>query len=245
MKTFHAAALTIFNAQQHVHRSPTTFNIAFQLNQCCPSSSSSRANNFQAPEFYSLNKKMSYLIRTGRISEARELFDSIKHRNTITWNTMITGYVKRREMTKARQLFDEMPNRDIVSWNMLSGYISCGGRYIESGQNLFDKIPERDCVSWNTILSGYAKNGMMDKAEELFNYMHERNVVSWNAMVSGYLMNGYVEKAIEFFKIMPERDSASLSALVSGLIQNEKLVEAERILLHYSGSDGRGDLVHA
>ncbi|XP_023529642.1 pentatricopeptide repeat-containing protein At1g62260, mitochondrial isoform X1 [Cucurbita pepo subsp. pepo] len=238
-KTFHTAALTIFNAQRYVRRRPTTFNIAVQLKQSCFSS-------FQAPEFYSLNKKMSYLIRTGQIIEAREFFDSIKHRNTITWNTMITGYVKRREMTKARQLFDEMPHRDIVSWNlMLSGYISCGGRYIESGRNLFDKMPQRDCVSWNTMVSGYAKNGMMEEAEELFKYMPERNVVSWNAMVSGYLMNGYVEKAIEFFKMMPERDSASLSALVSGLIQNEKLVEAERILLQYGGSDGRGNLVHA
>lgn len=238
-ETFHAVTFTIFNPQHHVHRHPA---IVFQLKQSC-FSSSSRANSFPAPEFYSLNKKMSFLIRTGRVTEARELFDSIKQRNTITWNTMITGYVKRREMTNARKLFDEIPNRDIVSWNLiLSGYISCGGRCIERARNLFDEMPERDFISWNTMVSGYAKNGMMDKAEEIFNYMPERNVVSWNAMVSGYLMNGYVEIAIEFFKMMPERDSASLSALVSGLIQNEKLVEAERILLQYGG---RGDLVHA
>ncbi|XP_038886946.1 pentatricopeptide repeat-containing protein At1g62260, mitochondrial [Benincasa hispida] len=244
-KTFRAAALTIFNPQQHLHRRPVIFNIACQLNQTC-FSFSARANSFQVPEFYFLNKKISYLIRTGRISEARELFDSIKHRNTITWNTMITGYVKRREMLKALQLFDEMPNRDIVSWNlMLSGYISCGGKFIERARNMFDKMPERDCVSWNTMLSGYAKNRMMDKAEEIFNYMPERNVVTWNAMVSGYLMNGYVKKAVEFFKMMPERDSASLSVLVSGLIQNDKLVEAEKILLQYGGNDGKGDLVHA
>lgn len=244
-RSFYSAASRIVCACQNVRRRPDMFVVNFQLNQNC-FTSASRASNFQAPEFYSLNKRMSNLIRTGRINEARELFDSMKHRNTITWNTMITGYVKRREMREARQMFDEMPNRDIVSWNlMLSGYVSCGGRYIEAGRNLFDKMPERDCVSWNTMVSGYAKNGMMDKAEELFNYMPERNVISWNAMVSGYLMNGYVEEAIEFFKMMPERDSASLSALVSGLIQNDKLVEAERILLQYGESDGREDLVHA
>ncbi|KAA0040316.1 pentatricopeptide repeat-containing protein [Cucumis melo var. makuwa] len=243
-KTFHAAALTVFNAQQHFRRRPVLFNIAFQFKQTC--FSSSKANSFQVPEFYSLDKKISYLIRTGRINEARALFDSIKHWNTITWNRMITAYVKRREMLKARQLFDEMPNRDIVSWNlMLSGYISCGGKFIERARNMFDEMPESDCVSWNTMLSGYAKSGMMDKAEELFNDMPERNVVSWNAMVSGYLMNGYVEKAIEFFKLMPKRDSASLRALVSGLIQNDKLVEAERILFQYGGNDGKGDLVDA
>ena len=243
-KTFHAAALTVFNAQLQFHRRPVLFNIAFQFKQTC--FSSSKANSFQVPEFYSLNKKISYLIRTGRINEARELFDSTEHWNTITWNRMITAYVKRREMLKARQLFEEMPNRDIVSWNlMLSGYISCGGKFVERARNMFDQMPETDCVSWNTMLSGYAKSGTMDKAEELFNEMPERNVVSWNAMVSGYLMNGHVEKAIEFFKLMPKRDSASLRALVSGLIQNDKLVEAERILLQYGGNVGKGDLVDA
>ncbi|PRQ23298.1 putative pentatricopeptide [Rosa chinensis] len=49
----------------------------------------------------------------------------MKHRNIVTWNSMITGFVKRREMAKARNLFDEMPERDVVSWSLMtiSGYI--------------------------------------------------------------------------------------------------------------------------
>jgi pentatricopeptide repeat protein len=76
----------------------------------------------------------------------------MKQRNIVTWNSVIIGYEKRREMAKARNLIDEMPERDVVSWNlMISGYISCrGSRYIEEGRSLFDQTPVRDCVSWNT-----------------------------------------------------------------------------------------------
>ncbi|XP_054805762.1 pentatricopeptide repeat-containing protein At1g62260, mitochondrial isoform X3 [Prosopis cineraria] len=202
----------------------------------------------QTPKSYQLNKKISHLIRSGRLSEARALFDSMKERKIITWNSMISGYVQRREMAKARQLFNEMPERDTVSWNlMISGYISCHvSRYVEEGRKLFDLMPDRDCVSWNTMISGYAKNGMMDEALNLFNRMPERNIVSWNAIITGFLLNRNVALAIDFFKKMPKRDSASLSALISGLIQNGELDVAARTLHEYGNIDeGEDDLVHA
>jgi pentatricopeptide repeat protein len=211
-----------------------------------PSSCFSSAS--KSTDFYTLNKKISHLIRTGRLSEARGVFDNMKHRNTVTWNSMISGYVQRGEMGKARNLFDEMPERDIVSWNlMISGYISCrGSGYIEEGRKLFDNMPERDCVSWNTMISGYAKNGRMDEALRIFNSMRERNVVSWNAMITGFLRNGDVVNATEYFERMPERDAASLSALVSGLIQNGELDKAAKVMLECVNKDeGREDLVHA
>ncbi|KAF5185360.1 Pentatricopeptide repeat-containing protein [Thalictrum thalictroides] len=200
-------------------------------------------------DFIQWNKKISHLIRTGRLNEAKRVFDSLQHRNTVTWNSMISGYVKNREISKARKLFDEMPQRDIVSWNlMISGYVSCLGsrRYIEEGRLLFDQMPKRDLVSWNTVISGYARNGMMDDALCLFDSLPEKNVVSWNAMITGFLQNGDVLKAIDLFEKMPERDSTSVSALVSGLIQNGKSDKAAQILLR-SGNlcAGGTDLVHA
>ncbi|KAK4849834.1 hypothetical protein QYF36_001269 [Acer negundo] len=193
-------------------------------------------------------KDIAHLIRTNRLSEARVVFDKGEQRNALTWNSMINGYVKRREMAKARELFDKMPNRDVVSWNlMISGYVSFrGSRFLEEGRRLFDVMPERDCVSWTTMISRYAKNGRMEDALRLFNSMPQRNVVSWNAIVSGFIQNGDVASAIDCFERMPERDFASLSALVSGLVCNGVLDEASRVLVKFGKKyNGREDLVHA
>lgn len=210
--------------------------------------SQTKTNDTIPQSLYQLNKKISHLIRTGRLTAARTLFDSTNHRNTVTWNSMITGYVQRREIAKARQLFDEMPLRDIVSWNLIiSGYFSCrGSRFVEEGRKLFDIMPQRDCVSWNTVISGYAKNGRMDQAIEIFESMPERNVVSCNAVVNGFLLNGDVDSAVGFFRKMGERDSASLSGLVSGLVRNGKLDMAAEILVEYGNEgDEKDDLVYA
>ncbi|KAL8241266.1 hypothetical protein R6Q59_014871 [Mikania micrantha] len=50
------------------------------------------------------------------------LFNDSKQRNILTWNSMVSGYVRQNEITKPRQVFDEMPERDTMSWNtMISG----------------------------------------------------------------------------------------------------------------------------
>lgn len=195
-----------------------------------------------------MNKNITRLIRSGRIQEARVLFDGLRLRNTITWNSMMSGYVHRREIAQARKLFDEMPERDVVSWNLIiSGYMGCrGSRYMQEAKYLFDQMPERDVVSWNTMISGYAKNGRIDEAMRLFMCMPKRNVVSWNAIVSGLLQNGDMKRAVEFFERMPDRDAASLSVLVSGLIQNEELDAAAHVLFKYGTRDsGSEDYLQA
>ncbi|XP_058763397.1 pentatricopeptide repeat-containing protein At1g62260, mitochondrial-like [Vicia villosa] len=210
--------------------------------------SQTKTNDTPTQLLYQLNKKISHLIRTGRLTDARALFDSIDHRNTVTWNSMITGYVQRREIAKARQLFDEMPHKDTVSWNLIiSGYFSCrGSRFVEEGRKLFDQMPQRDFVSWNTVISGYAKNGRMDQALEVFKSMPQRNVVSCNAMITGFLLNGDVDSAVGFFRSMTERDSASLSGLISGLVRNGELNMAAGILTEYGNEgDEKDDLVYA
>lgn len=201
-------------------------------------------------EILALNKKISHLVRTGRLAEARAMFDSSSQRNTVTWNSMMTGYVKSGEISKARDLFDEMPVRDTTSWNvMISGYSQSHQGvhgFVDEARALFERMPERDPVSWNTMISAYARIGRMDEALKLFWAMPVRTVVSWNAMVSGFLWNADMARAVEFFEQMSERDPASLSALISGLVQNNELDEAMRILNKYGrGSCWKEDLVRA
>ncbi|KAK4789136.1 hypothetical protein SAY86_020455 [Trapa natans] len=202
------------------------------------------------PEIFALNKRISHLVRTGLLAEARVLFDSSSQRNTITWNSMITGYVKSGEISKARDLFDEMPTRDVTSWNvMILGYTRSHRGvhgFVDEARAMFEQMPERDHVSWNTMISAYARIGRMDEALKLFQAMPDRTVVSWNAMVSGFLWNADMARAVELYEQMPERDSASLSAIISGLVQNNKLDEAAGILEKYGSKIcWKKGLVHA
>lgn len=106
----------------------------------------------------------------GWTQEASRLLGTFPEYNIVSYNTVITSYIKADNMKAARDLFDEMADRDSVSWNlMISGYASRGDT--PSSRELFDQMPEREISSWNALVAGYCCNGQWDEAIQLFKEM--------------------------------------------------------------------------
>ncbi|KAI5315145.1 hypothetical protein L3X38_044321 [Prunus dulcis] len=200
-------------------------------------------------DFFALNKRISHLIRTGQIAQAREDFDRMEQRNVVTWNSMITGYVKRREMAKARKLFDEMPDRDVVSWNlMISGGYAKNQRMTEALQ-LFNRMPNQSVVSWNAMITGFLQNGDVVHAIEFFERMPERDRASLSALVSGLIQNGESDEAARILLECENRDDGredlvhAYNTLIAGYGQRGRVEEARKLFdqipfLHQKGKEG-------
>lgn len=68
-----------------------------------------------------------------------ECFEECPHRDVVSYNALVDGFVKAGEIGRARQLFDEMPERDAVSWGtLLAGYAHLG--QCEEAIDLFDQM---------------------------------------------------------------------------------------------------------
>ncbi|KAJ4841864.1 hypothetical protein Tsubulata_042564 [Turnera subulata] len=63
-------------------------------------------------------------------------------------------------------------------------------------------MPERSLFSLTTMITGYAKCGMVQEARELFDGLEEKDVVSWNVMIEGYSQHGLPKKGLELFQQM-------------------------------------------
>ncbi|OWM64551.1 hypothetical protein CDL15_Pgr020518 [Punica granatum] len=134
---------------------------------------------------------------------ARKLFSMMVVRDTVSWNTMISGLVKVGELNEARRLFDEMPVKDAISWNtILDGHVKAGD--MNAAFELFEKMPERNVVSWSTMVSGYCKVGELDMARMMFDNMPVKSVVPWTIMISGYAQKGLAKEAIMLYDQMEE-----------------------------------------
>ncbi|KAG5231234.1 pentatricopeptide repeat-containing family protein [Salix suchowensis] len=174
------------------------------------------------------NCLISLYVKCGCLVDARLLFDRMPKRDSVTYNSMIDGYVKGGRIDLARAVFDCIPleERNLISWNsLISGYAQFEDG-ISVAWQLFEKMPERDLISWNSMIDGCVKCGRMEDAQALFDTMPNRDIVSWANMIDGYAKNGSVDIARCFFDEMPERDVVACNAMMGGYLQNGYCTQA-------------------
>ncbi|KAJ9166622.1 hypothetical protein P3X46_021342 [Hevea brasiliensis] len=72
-----------------------------------------------------MNALLDMYVKCGSLDEARNVFDGIcLGANSITWNTIISGYCKEGLMKEAVHLFNRMPEPNAVSWNIIiAGFV--------------------------------------------------------------------------------------------------------------------------
>eukprot|EP01018_Ginkgo_biloba_P012682 Gb_36222 [translate_table: standard] len=177
---------------------------------------------------WSCNSLITRHAKSGRINDARHVFDKMPKRDVVSWNAMIAGYVQNGRIDDAQQLFEKMPERDVVSWTvMITGYGKSGR--IEDAYQVFNKMPERNVVSWNSMITRCVQYGKLEYARHLFDKMPERNVVSWTAMIQGYAQNGRVDDAYQLFDRMPDRDVISWTVMITGYANNGRIDNARQL----------------
>ncbi|XP_050209147.1 pentatricopeptide repeat-containing protein At1g09410, mitochondrial-like [Mercurialis annua] len=174
---------------------------------------------------YESNKKITSLGRHGKIKEARKVFDEMPNRDIFSYASMISVYLKNKDLSQAERLFMEIPERNVVADSaMISGYVKAGR--VDKAREVFDRMMDRNVVSWTSLVSGYFKIGNVNEAMKLFYQMPEKNVVSWTTVILGYADNGLVDQARDIFDQMPEKNIVAWTVMVKSYVENDKIDEA-------------------
>ncbi|CAA7060117.1 unnamed protein product [Microthlaspi erraticum] len=166
--------------------------------------------------------------RLGYIDMAKKAFDDISEKNTVSWNSLLHGYLESGDFDEARRVFDEIPEKDVVSWNLIiSSYAKKGD--MSNACSLFQAMPLKSSASWNILIGGYVNCREMKLARTYFDAMPQKNSVSWITMVSGYTKSGEVESAEELFRQMFKRDKLVYDAMIACYAQNGKPKDALKL----------------
>ncbi|PKA65394.1 Putative pentatricopeptide repeat-containing protein [Apostasia shenzhenica] len=152
-----------------------------------------------------------------QMDASRKLFDTMLHKNEVSWTALIDGYWNSGDGISARDLFDKMPHRNAITWNiMIDRYVKAGD--LINARKLFDEMPERNTVSFTSMIDGYAKAGDMASARFLFEQLSDKDIFSWSAMVSGYVQNCQPIEALKIFLEMYNRKIKPDEVVLVGLI---------------------------
>ncbi|XP_042475000.1 pentatricopeptide repeat-containing protein At2g37310 [Macadamia integrifolia] len=181
-------------------------------------------------DIFVLNAMVTFYATSGNLNMARKLFNGMLVRDTVSWNSMISGYSQAGMYEDCLKLYREMesssglkPDRvTVVSVMQACAHLKDLTFGMEVHQFVIGSKIEVDALVCNSIIGMYAKCGSLDYARELFEEMIERDEVTYGSMIFGYMLHGYVDKAMELFWKMEKPGLSTWNAVVSGLVQNNR-----------------------
>ncbi|KAJ9559955.1 hypothetical protein OSB04_005115 [Centaurea solstitialis] len=146
------------------------------------------------------NALVSMYAKCGALDVARKVFDEMRVRDGVSWNSIISGYVSNGMWSEAFGVFDRMRNEnvevDVVIWNMVaSGYLKTGDykRVLKLISQLRASGDQCDPVAVITDLN---------RARLMFQLVENKSVITWNSMISGFAIWDDCENAAFLFREM-------------------------------------------
>ncbi|XP_065869851.1 putative pentatricopeptide repeat-containing protein At3g47840 isoform X1 [Euphorbia lathyris] len=156
-----------------------------------------------------INSKLKYLVKTGCLQCARQMFDKMHYRDEISWTIIISGYAN-VNATEALTLFSKMwvqPGLQMDPFVLSLALKVCGlNLNMSFGESMHAYSVKTDFVDsvfvGSALLDMYMKVGKIKQGCMVFDEMSTRNVVSWTAVITGLVHAGYGKLGLEYFSEM-------------------------------------------
>ncbi|KAJ0988471.1 hypothetical protein J5N97_006827 [Dioscorea zingiberensis] len=156
-----------------------------------------------------VNALISMYGKCENADTARQLFEGVKLRSLVSWNTMIAVYEQSGSGGKAIKLFQRMLTEKMSfdSVTLVSVISACTGLgALDIGRWVHElaksKGLESDVRVSNALLDMYAKCGSLEYARNVFTGLTSRDVVSWSTIIGAYAAHGRAEDVRGFFSQM-------------------------------------------
>ncbi|KAG9442564.1 hypothetical protein H6P81_018418 [Aristolochia fimbriata] len=158
------------------------------------------------------NALIAMYLKTDKcMSDAIKFFNFMDVKDSVSWNSILTGFSQNRFSEEALKFFSWMrsANIEINQYSLSAVFQSCSDMAIlQLGQQihaLATKLgfEQNDFVASSMIFM-YSKCGVVDDARKSFNESNKNVSISWNSIIFGYAQYGQGTIALHLFSQMLE-----------------------------------------
>lgn len=147
------------------------------------------------------------------ISGARKLFEGLKVKDSVSWNSLISGYEKRGDAFEAIELFSQMFRGAKVADEVTVISVLGACNQISAlllGSSVHSYIVRKgfggNTAVGTALVSMYSNCGSLVCAHRTFNEMPEKSLASWTVMLTGFGIHGKGREAMSMFYEMLGKD---------------------------------------
>ncbi|KAL6551720.1 hypothetical protein OROGR_007874 [Orobanche gracilis] len=155
---------------------------------------------------------LSVYAKLGNMDSSEFLFHSVRVKNTLIWNSIVSAYAGHGFPEHTFKLFRLMQkdgfNPDEIS--IISLLCSCSelnATLLGKSAHAFSfrrKI-DLNINAINALLAFYSECCELEYSLRIFEKMVLKNIISWNTMISGCVDNGELEQAMQLFHRMRQK----------------------------------------
>ncbi|KAJ3670919.1 hypothetical protein LUZ60_008345 [Juncus effusus] len=157
--------------------------------------------------------------------------------NSSTFTRVLTSISKLGLISYGKEIHafairNGMGSNIYIGTSLIDMYLKCG-KLIMS-QRVFDIMKNKNTFTWNSLISGYAREGKLEKALSLVKQMESKglktDLATWNGLISGLAVEGFSTQVMLLIRRMKSNglkpNVISWTALVSGCSQKEQFEES-------------------
>ncbi|XP_075672349.1 pentatricopeptide repeat-containing protein At3g05340 isoform X1 [Castanea sativa] len=153
------------------------------------------------------NSLLFMYSKCGELSSAVKLFDHMPVKDTVSWNTVMSGFLRNGEFDMGFGLFKRMRDSGLYQFDKatLTTILSaCEGPEFCYVSKMIHTLVilngnEQELTVGNALITSYFKCGCICSGMQVFDEMLERNVITWTAVISGLAQNECYEESLKLF----------------------------------------------
>ncbi|CAH8391255.1 unnamed protein product [Eruca vesicaria subsp. sativa] len=187
------------------------------------------------------NSLMDMYAKCGDMRDAQTVFDSMRNKDSASWNIMINGYGVQSCGKLALDMFSRMCEAgvrpdEITFVGLLqacnhSGFLSDGRRFLAQMETVYNVIPTSD--HYSCVIDMLGRAGKLQEAYKLAVTMPvEDNPVVWRSILASCRIHGNIDLSLlareRLYALEPENCGGSSDILMSNLYMEAG--EYERVL---------------
>ncbi|KAH7432831.1 hypothetical protein KP509_07G042200 [Ceratopteris richardii] len=158
------------------------------------------------------NAVVDMYAKCGALVKARQVLEELPSRNSVSWNSLIAGYVQQSQNKEAIRCFEEMQSErlspDEVTFVCILN--ACGElQNIDKGKEIHHEIVRQGLLGTNieidiAVVNMYSKCGRLEIAQEVLDDL-VKDAVVWSTLVARYVQQDKADAALNCFDLMEQK----------------------------------------
>ncbi|KAK1276897.1 Pentatricopeptide repeat-containing protein [Acorus gramineus] len=150
-------------------------------------------------------KLVDAYLKCGSINEARDVFDEMPKRHIVTWNSMISAYVREKKSEEAVRLYRRMITESVAAdeftfSSLFKAFSHLGllrdGRAAHARMVMLG-LDVQNAFIGSALVDMYAKLGRLHDARAVVSCFDKKDVVLMTTLIVGFIQSGQDGEALE------------------------------------------------